>query len=427
MTQTPLVPEVPVAWQNSAAAADAPESYEDQTVEDPNDRDAAVVRTLHVINGEDYSGAERVQDLLALRLPEFGYEVAFACVKPDRFAAARQAQSAPLYETPMRAKVDLRPARTLARIIRGEGYEIVHAHSPRAALVGSLAARMAKVPFVHHVHGQTAVDTIPRWARRANTITERVSLAGAAAVIAVSESAAQYMQQQGVPKDLIRLVPNGVPSPDALPDRPEPRTPWVIGTVAMFRPRKGVEVLLDAAKLLDDRGCPVRLKMVGRFQFPDYEQEMRSYVARLGIESLVEWVGFTRDVAGELTQMDLFVLPSVLAEGLPMTVIEAMAAGVPAVGTRVAGTLDTIRHGVDGVLVEPCSAEELADAFADFANGKWNWREMREAAYRQQVARFSDRSMAAGVAEIYEQILASRAERTKTIQQTGATPSPAKT
>jgi len=125
--------------------------------------------------------------------------------------------------------------------------------------------------------------------------------------------------------------------------------------------------------------------------------------------------------------MDLFVLPSVLAEGLPMTVIEAMAAGVPAVGTRVAGTLDTIRHGVDGVLVEPCSAEELADAFADFANGKWNWREMREAAYRQQVARFSDRSMAAGVAEIYDQILASRAERTKTIQQTGATPSPAKT
>jgi len=363
------------------------------------------VRTLHVINGEDYSGAERVQDLLALRLPEFGYEVGFACVKPDRFAQACEAQSVPLYEAPMRAKFDLRPAWTLARLIRRDQYRLVHTHSPRAALVGSLAARLARVPFVHHVHGQTAVGTVPRWHKWINTVTERASLAGVAAVIAVSDSAARYLKEQGIPEDKIRRVPNGVPSPPQLPFRPEPHGTWTLGTAAMFRPRKGAEVLLDAVALLRDQGHRVRLRMVGRFQFPWYEKQIRERTSRQNLDALVDWVGFTGDVNVELARMDVFILPSVLAEGLPMAVIEAMAAGVPVIGTRVPGTLDTVRHGEDGLLVEPGDAEALASAVAGLIEGRWNWSALRQRAYRQQVARFSDRSMAAGVAEIYRRIL----------------------
>ncbi|HEY2148536.1 MAG TPA: hypothetical protein VGH32_11400 [Pirellulales bacterium] len=70
----------------------------------------AAVRVLHIINGEHYAGAERVQDQLALRLPEFGYEVGFACVKPNRFAKMRSAQASPLVAIPMRSRLDLRPA-----------------------------------------------------------------------------------------------------------------------------------------------------------------------------------------------------------------------------------------------------------------------------------------------------------------------------
>ena len=61
------------------------------------------VRVMHVVNGEHYAGAERVQDLLALGLPECGFEAGFACVKPERFPSARQSREAPLYELPMRA------------------------------------------------------------------------------------------------------------------------------------------------------------------------------------------------------------------------------------------------------------------------------------------------------------------------------------
>ena len=64
-------------------------------------------RVLHLINGEHFSGAERVQDLLSARLPEFGFQVGLACVKPGRFAASRQHRTAPLFETPMHSKFDL--------------------------------------------------------------------------------------------------------------------------------------------------------------------------------------------------------------------------------------------------------------------------------------------------------------------------------
>ena len=76
------------------------------------------VRVLHVINGEHYSGAARVQDLLAGYLPDFGYEVRFACVKPDRFPGARKFADAPLYALPMRSRFDLGCGRKLASLVR---------------------------------------------------------------------------------------------------------------------------------------------------------------------------------------------------------------------------------------------------------------------------------------------------------------------
>ena len=65
------------------------------------------VRVLHIINGEHYAGAERVQDLLGVRLNEFGYEAGFVCMKPGQFPALRQAIHQPLYEVPMRSRWDL--------------------------------------------------------------------------------------------------------------------------------------------------------------------------------------------------------------------------------------------------------------------------------------------------------------------------------
>ena len=74
------------------------------------------VKILHLINGEHFSGAERVQDLLAMAMPQFGYETGFACVKPDKFPGVRESQDCELFETKMNSKFDIFCARRVAKV-----------------------------------------------------------------------------------------------------------------------------------------------------------------------------------------------------------------------------------------------------------------------------------------------------------------------
>jgi glycosyltransferase involved in cell wall biosynthesis len=362
-------------------------------------------RVLHVINGEHYAGAERVQDLLAQGLPYCGFEVGFACVKPRQFAELRQSRGAPLYELPMRNRFDLGVARKIADLVRRERYALIHAHSVRAALAGSLAAPVARVPLVYHVHSPASKDTTRRWMNLINARVERFSLRRANRLVAVSESIKKHMIRQGFDPSLITVVHNGVPPLCALPLRRAPHGRWTLGTAALFRERKGIEILLRAIALVRSRGFPVRLRALGRFESADYERKIHELAADLGLSGIVEWTGFVGDVTSELLGMDLFVLPSLFGEGLPMVLLEAMAAGVPAVAADVEGVAEALRHGQDGVLVPPGDHQALARAIIDVIEGKYDWSAMRQSALKRQAQFFSERSMAQGVAEVYRQVL----------------------
>jgi glycosyltransferase involved in cell wall biosynthesis len=103
--------------------------------------------------------------------------------------------------------------------------------------------------------------------------------------------------------------------------------------------------------------------------------------------------------------VDVFVLPSLLSEGMPMSVLEAMSAGAIVVATRVDGVTDVIRDGEDGLLTAPGDPDDLARAVAAVVRGEVDCERMRDTAHQRQVERFSDRSMAAGVAKVYREIL----------------------
>ena len=360
---------------------------------------------LHVINGEHYAGAERVQDLLAKHLPAYGFRVGLACVKLDLFDELRESRDAPLYDVRMRTKFDLWAAVKIARIVRTEDYRLIHGHTVRTALIGGIAAAMAGVPMVYHVHSPTGHNTTHRLADWINGHVERLSLRRASRVIAVSQALAEHMAREGFDPARIRVVPNGVPAVANVPDRARPGGCWTLGVAALMRPRKGIEVLLDAMALLRQRGIAVRLRAVGAFESPKYAAQLAARVEQLGLAEHVAWTGFTRDVVDELSKMDLFVLPSLFGEGLPMVVLEAMAAGVPVVATRVAGVPEAIRHGQDGVLANPGDAEDLARAIADVIQGNYDWSAMRQSALERHAAQFSDRAMAAGVAAVYRELL----------------------
>jgi glycosyltransferase involved in cell wall biosynthesis len=264
---------------------------------------------------------------------------------------------------------------------------------------------MAGVPAVHHLHSPTTADSTHRMRNWLNAAAERLSLARVSAVIAVSESLGRYARRIGIAPARIFVTPNGVPPRGPLAARPTPAGTWTLGCVALFRPRKGLEVLLEALARLRAAGRQVRLQAVGTFETPDYEIQIRTLADRLGLAGLIDWRGFSSDVNRELEQMDLFVLPSLFGEGLPMVILEAMAAGTPVIGTRVEGVPEAIRDGIDGLIAAPGDADDLARAIGSVLNGEADWQSLRTSAHARQAERFSDRSMAAGVARVYRRVL----------------------
>src|SRR5687767_12041799 len=188
------------------------------------------IRVLHLVNGEHYSGAERVQDLLARQLPQFDCEVGFACVKPRRFPEARESRDTPLVEMPMRGRFDLRVVKRMVRLVHNERYDLIHAHTPRTALVGRLAARRAGVPFVYHVHSPAGRDSTRRVLNWINATVEWAAVREAERLITVSPSLREYMVGRGIDAERVTYVPNGVPIVSHVTERRRPADTWTLGT-----------------------------------------------------------------------------------------------------------------------------------------------------------------------------------------------------
>ena len=393
----------------STAVLDPPASRSDCLQETEATR--APLKVLHVVNGEHYAGAERVQDLLAAELGKHGFQVGFACLKPDQFPETRHCREAPLYELPMRHAFDLRPAWRLARLVRREGYQLIHSHTARSALIAALTSLVSGVPHVHHVHSPTSRDSTRRFRGMVNSLIERMVLRRAAALVPVSKSLRGHALSQGFRDDRITVVPNGVPSRRPRPDRDPTRDTWTLGTVALLRPRKGLEVLLTALAELRSQGLRVRLRAVGTFETREYEQQIKRLTKELGLSESVEWTGFTQDVDAELAKMDVFVLPSLFGEGLPMVVLEAMAAGVPVVATRVEGLPEAIRDGRDGLIAVPGDPHALTTSLRRLISGKVDWNALRQSALRRHAEHFSEASMAGGVADVYRRVLGAKEQQ----------------
>lgn len=368
----------------------------------------ATKRVLHILNGEHYAGAERVQDLLALNLSQFGYDLQLASLLPGKFAECRRSQATPLTELRMTSRWDLRVVRQIVELIRAEQIDLVHAHTPRSALVGAIAAQWADVPFIYHLHSPTSRDSTHRMRNWLNERIEQFSIRNAAKLIAVSPTLIEHVAALGVPREKVTCVLNGVPALAGAMPRPQPVGPWVIGMVALFRPRKGVEVLLEALAALRVQDADVSLRAIGGFETPEYEADVKSLAAKLGVAEAIHWTGFTREVNAELAAIDLLALPSLFGEGLPMVVLEALAAGVPVVASDCEGVAQAVETSVTGVLVPAGDAGALAAALDAMIAGKHDYTALSAAAIARHAEKFSDTAMARQVADVYAAVLATK-------------------
>ena len=361
---------------------------------------------LHVINGEHFAGAERVQSHLGRCLPEFGVAIDFACLNPKKFPEVFDVAGSVLYDVTMKSRFDLSAVSRLKRIVQRGRYDLLHAHTPRSAMITALAARSLSIPWVYHVHSPTANDSTRRLQNYINAFIEKNSLRRAAHQIAVSSSLREHTIAAGWHAESVSVVHNGVPS--ATNRRVAPPVigaPLQLGMIALHRPRKGLEVLIDAMSLLKRIGCPVKLRCIGPFESDAYEESIVRRAIDRNVSQNIHFTGFTSDVSSEMLQLDAMVLPSLFGEGMPMVVLEAMATGIPVIATSVEGTPEAIRHNTEGLLAEPGCPKSLATQIKRMAMGEVDWQSLSQSAVARHEGHFSDRAMSRKVADVYRAVL----------------------
>jgi glycosyltransferase involved in cell wall biosynthesis len=356
------------------------------------------LKVLHVINGEYYAGAEKVQDLLALHSPQFGIDSGFACVRGDQFPLKRECRDAPLESHNLGHPWHSGSIRAIAKMVENENFDLLHAHTPRSGWAALSAGKISGRPVVYTVHdmflGQKA--SLLRSALNRYCIRR---LKQAEFATTVSPETTQLAERLGIGKTR-RMILNGVPSARDLNRQPPGKT-WTLGSVGLIRPCKGIEVLIEAVAKLKQQNCPIKAVIVGAFYTESYKQEVMNLVVQNGVAADIEFPGFTTDVASHLKKFDLFVMPSVEAEGLPMVLLEAMAHGLPMIGADVAGVRDAITHDSDGCIIPNRDPVSLAKTVQKFVSGKIDWLQMSRNATDRHREQFSAQRMAREFSEVY--------------------------
>jgi glycosyltransferase involved in cell wall biosynthesis len=296
----------------------------------------------------------------------------------------------------------------MIRFLRRHHVEILHTHLFDPSVVGLTAGWLARTPLRvmtrHHSNYHTRIDK--RWHVR----LDRLCTALCHLVIPVSEHTAQVMRdEESAPPEKLRVVLNGVDfdrvrisSPEALAAIRREHAPhgeFLLLQVGRLHPEKGYEYLFPALKRVREHaGRPVRLLVAGVGPF---EQVYRELARDLGIDDMVSFLGFRRDVADLMAAADVFVLASV-AEAFGLALAEALYLGTPIVATRAGGIPEIISDGRDGLLVPAADPEALGSAILALVHDDRLRQELAGAGRDKMTARFAFDQMVRQYERVYE-------------------------
>ena len=305
----------------------------------------------------------------------------------------------------------------LTRVIHAGDFDIVHAHGSKAGFVGRLAVRRAGgIPFVvtAHNHVLMRTDTSPtaRWRYR---VVERTLSSLVDRYIAVSDSIARELTEAfGLSADKVVTIHNGIDTAPFLV--PQSRTlaresigvaadTPVVGLAARFSAQKGLGYLVAAIPELVQRMPGIRVVIGGSGPL---EVPLREQAVKLGVSESILWPGQIADMPRFLAALDVYVSPSV-TEGFSLALIEAGAAGVPVVATRVGGVPEVIFDGDTGLLVVPGDPHALAAAVLAFLGDPKTASKLSAAARARAVSAFSPDRMLDDTLAVYADVLAEAA------------------
>jgi L-malate glycosyltransferase len=362
---------------------------------------------LMVASSAGFGGGERNLLDLARATCARGWNVAVALPAEGRLSALLDDAGIAWHEMPPDA---IGGTRALRRLYAEAEPDIVHAHGLRASLPARLARVGAPRRLVYSMHGLHYLHYPSALKRAAFQTGERLLRPLADRFVCVSEAdlAAAIAARVVVERRAV-VIRNGVPAP-ALPDRAVARAslglderPAVL-SLTRLEPEKGVDVLLATAEHVRAQGIDARFLVAGE---GSQRETAEAIVRDKGLDA-VELLGFRSDIGTLLAAADVFLLTS-RWEGLPYTVLEAMAAGLPVIAPAVGGVPEAVEDGVTGFLARPGDVEGFS---ADVARlcGDADLRASMGAAGRERWAKaFSLDAMLAAFEALYDELVDVRA------------------
>jgi len=366
-------------------------------------RPGGKIHTLQLIECSEPGGSERMLLQLACNLSD-PYDATVGLLTSGWLEDQVKQVGLPYIMLGGDERRDLRVIADVVRVIRTGSIRLIHAHEFYMGVIGAVVSRLTGIPLVVTIHGKNYYPD--RMRRR---LMFRMTAMQASGFVMVSDELKRFVCAiTGVPRDDVLVIHNGVesgqsggvsPAADLRVQAGIPPNASVIGTVGALFPVKGQRYLIEAFRMVRARMATAHLVILGEGQEREVlEQEAR----RLGVQDSVHLLGFRDDVPAMLPQMDVFTLPS-LSEGLPLALLEAMAAKRPVVVTQVGGMPEVVEDGKTGLLVPPGDAKALATQLLRILENPGLATQLGEAGRDTVCDRFSHIAMLGKYQEIYRQ------------------------
>ncbi|MGH8057262.1 MAG: glycosyltransferase family 4 protein [Candidatus Entotheonellia bacterium] len=285
-----------------------------------------------------------------------GFRVILGCQPDSPLAGAARQEGLPVRPLAMRSAVDVIACSRLRRLMRSDRVDLVHTHSSIDAWLAGFAARSLRLPVVRSRHVSIPVK------RGRNFVYNALS----DCIISSGEAIRDVLIAGGVHADKIVPIPAGVDRRrfcanlpgDAVRQELRLHGP-VVGTVAMFRSSKGHRVLLRAIPEVLQAAPEAVFVWVGD---GIGREGLQREIAEAGLSAKIHLTGFRADVPALLAAMDVFVLPSIKSDGVPQSILQALAMRKAVIASAVGGIPEVVQHQHTGILVPPHDPQALAEA-----------------------------------------------------------------
>jgi len=343
------------------------------------------VDVLHILGTAEPAGASiaGLVRTLATQLDPRKYRLTTCFLgRPGPWTAILEAAGSKAFEIPWPSPLDPVGAFRFWRFLRSRQVDLLHVHYGGRS-VRRLAQLTTRAPLIVHLHGYVTSEV--------NHQPLSLELSYADAVIATSQAVATVVRSGRV-----RVVYPGV----CLQLAQRPGDGPTIGAAGRLVPIKGYNYLLEAFAAARAVWPSICLEIAGD---GPCRAELEAQAAYLRIDNAVSFLGWCDNLSERMSKWSLFVQPSI-EEALGITVLQAMASGLPVVASDVGGLPEIVDNGVTGLLVPPADTSALAEVLLDLLVQPDRCRQLGEAG-RESAEHFSEARFAAGVSEVYREIL----------------------